>query len=371
MKLLFLTVMPSPYQRELFARLNAEADLDAEVLYFTAMASDRDWQDPRLSDFEEVIPGKTLQFLGPSAHWNPSAVSKIKACDADLVIVSDYSAPTAQVVMRFLARKGRPFVFWGEVPGFSKRSKVGNWIRAQLQSPLKQSEGIAAIGEKAVEKYAELFPGKPIFNIPYFCDLARYEDARATSRLDKSEEVEILFSGQLIDRKGVDVLLAAFVRAADKDPRLRLRLLGSGPERSRYTGIVPDHLSNRVDFMGHIEPENLPSVFAKADIFCLPSRHDGWGIVVNEALGAGLPILVSDAVGAGRDLVQDGVSGFITPVGDVSALADAISQLSGDKALRLKMADKSSELAKAWGLDEGVRRWRQAASSILDSRTAA
>lgn len=371
MKLLFLTVMPSPYQRELFARLNAEADLDVEVLYFTAMASDRDWRDPRLSDFEEVLAGRTLQFLGPSAHWNPSVRSKIKASDADLVIISDYSAPTAQVAMRFLAREGRPFLFWGEVPGFSKRSEVGNWIRSQLQSPLKQSRGIAAIGEKAVEKYAELFPNMPVFNIPYFCDLTRYENARAMPRVSESKEVEILFSGQLIDRKGVDVLLDAFMQAADKNPGLRLRLLGSGPERSRYAAMVPDHLSSRVNFMGHVEPENLPSVFAKADIFCLPSRHDGWGIVVNEALGAGLPILVSDAVGAGRDLVEDGTNGFITPVGDVSALADVISCLADDEALRENMAAKSSELAKTWGLDEGVRRWRQAACSILENHTSA
>ncbi len=365
MKLLFLTVMPSPYQRELFATLDAEADLEIEVLYFTAMSSDRDWQNPRLNDFEEVMEGWTLQFIGSSAHWNPSVVSKIKASDADLVIISDYSAPTAQVAMRFLERENRPFVFWGEVPGFSKRGMIGNWIRAQLQAPLKNASGFAAIGEKAVEKYSELFPGKPIFNIPYFCDLARFVDARSANSLDKEVEVEVLFSGQLIDRKGVDVLLAAFARVATCNPKLRLRLLGSGPERARYLSLVPEHLSGRVDFMGHVEPVELPALFARASIFCLPSRHDGWGVVVNEALGAGLPMIVSSSVGAGRDLVRDGCNGFITPTEDVDALADAISRLAGDRALRAKMAEQSRTLAKSWGLDEGAKRWKSAASTVL------
>lgn len=365
MKLLFLTVMPSPYQRELFARLNSEAGLDVAVMYFTGSASDRDWQAPNLSDFEEILPGRTLQFLGPSAHWNPGVIQKIRSAGADLVIVSDYSAPTAQVAMRFLARSGQPFLFWGEIPGFSKRGRFGTWLRAKLQDPICDASGVAAIGKWAVERYAELFPGKPLFNIPYFCDLTPYEAARAFVAGKESQEVEILFSGQLIDRKGVDVLLAAFARAASGNPRLRLRLLGSGPEKARYLSLVPQELSTRVEFMGHVEPAELPAVFAQASIFCLPSRHDGWGVVINEALGAGLPIIVSNSVGAGHDLVRDGHNGIITSTEDVDALADAISRLGGDSALRAEMARRSQAMAKSWGLDEGARRWKTAAETVL------
>ncbi|GAA0761635.1 glycosyltransferase involved in cell wall biosynthesis [Erythromicrobium ramosum] len=370
MKLLFLTVMPAPYQRELLAAVNKHPDIRAEVRYFTAMSKDRDWHDPSLSSSEAVMPGSTLHRLGASAHWNHSVISEIKASHADLVVVSDYSALTAQLAMRYLAATRRPFMFWGEVPGFSRRGAIGSWLRSRLQDPIHSAAGIAAIGTVAAEAYRGLFPGKPVFNIPYFCDLSRFEGARSARSPNLRGDIVILFSGQLIDRKGVDVLLAAFNAVADRNPKLRLRILGSGPERERYRALVSPHVKDRVDFVGHKEPCELPDEFSQADVFCLPSRHDGWGVVINEALGAGLPIIVSDTVGAGRDLVRDGHNGMVTPVEDISALADALLRIGSDHDVRFKMAANSRELAKSWGLEEGARRWLEAAQSVLAASPA-
>ena len=368
MKVLFLTVMPSPYQRELFAAINSLDNIRAEVRYFTAMSKDRDWRHPSLSSTEAVMPGITLHCLGASAHWNASVISEIEASRADLVVASDYSAPTVQLAMRYLAATRRPFMFWGEVPGFSRRGAIGSWLRSRLQAPIHSAAGIAAIGTVAAEAYQALFPSKPVFNIPYFCDLSRFEAARSARLPNLTGHITILFSGQLIDRKGVDVLLAAFNIAVARNRKLRLRLLGSGPERERYRAFVSANIADHVEFIGHKDPSELPDEFVQADMFCLPSRHDGWGVVVNEALGAGLPIIVSDAVGAGRDLVRDGYNGVVTPAEDVNALADALLRIGGDDDLRLRMAQNSRELAKSWGLEEGARRWVQVAQSVLASR---
>lgn len=371
MKVLFLTVMPAPYQRELFAAVNRLPNIRAEVRYFTAMSKDRDWRDPSLSSSEAVMPGTTLDRLGASAHWNHTVISEIKASQADLVVVSDYSAPTAQLAMRYLAASRRSFMFWGEVPGFSRRGLIGSWLRSRLQDPIHSAAGIAAIGTLAAEAYRGLFPGKPVFNIPYFCDLSRFEVARSARVSNLTGDIVILFSGQLIDRKGVDVLLAAFNAAATRNPKLRLRLLGSGPERERYRALVSADIADRVEFVGHKDPSELPDEFARADVFCLPSRHDGWGVVVNEALGAGLPIIVSDAVGAGRDLVRDGYNGMVTPAEDINALADALLRIGDDNDLRSKMAENSRELAKSWGIEEGAHRWVEAAQNVLSASPAA
>lgn len=370
-KLQFLTVMPSPYQRQLFAAMARAPGISVDVAYFTSGAHDREWQAPDLLGHEAVMAGRTLNWLGPSAHWNPDVVGRITAARADLVVISDYSAPTAQVAMRHLARKGLPFVFWGEVPGFSARGAIGRFLRRRLQSPLRGAAGIAGIGEVAVEAYRELFPEKPVFNIPYFCDLAPFRSAARAQAGATKDTVDILFSGQMIARKGVDLLITAFAQVAHAHPKLRLLLLGNGPERERFAAMVPEGLSSRVLFLGHREPAELPSVFAAAEIFCLPSRHDGWGVVVNEALGAGLPIVVSDAVGAGRDLVVHGRNGFVFPSGDVPAMALALDALAGDAALRQAMSDEASRMAGLWDLDEGVRRWREAAAQVLDGGRAA
>src|SRR5262249_3117283 len=120
--------------------------------------------------------------------------------------------------------------------------------------------------------------------------------------------------------------------------------------------LIPAKLSNRIYFLGFKQPAELPLIFAAADIFVLPSRHDGWGVVVNEALGAGLPMIVSDRVGA-CDLVEDGAKGLITCAGDVEELADALLQLGLSQEMRRSFAAASTERATKWDLDEGVRRW--------------
>ena len=366
MKLLFLTVMPSPYQRQLFRAIDALPDIDLSVLYFTAGAHDREWKRPDLYPFEQVLPGRTLTWLGPSAHWNPAVMDRIATIDPDLVVVSDYSALTAQLAMRRLRRRRTPFLFWGEVPGFSNRGRVGRSIRAILQAPLDHAAGIVGIGSVAADAYRHLVPGKPVFNIPYFCDLAPYRAARQTAGANRTS-VDILFSGQLIARKGLDVLIRAFNEIAPAHPAARLRVLGAGPGRQMYESMVAEAVRDRVIFMGHQDPADLPAIFATADIFCLPSRHDGWGVVVNEALGAGLPIVASSATGAAHDLVTEGTNGFITPTDDVAALTDALRRLVADDRLRHRMAQASLDAAGRWGVEEGARRWQDVATRTLSA----
>ncbi|OSQ53505.1 glycosyltransferase family 4 protein [Marivita geojedonensis] len=367
MKLLFLTVIPSPYQRQLFSTIASSGEVEIKVFYYASSASDRQWKRPDFFDYERVLPGYSKDILGATTYWNPSANSEVKKFAPDVVIVSDYSSLTAQVVMRGLAKQDVPMIYWGEVPGFSKRGAIGRKARQLLQTPLRRAAAIAGIGEVAVEAYEKLFPDKPTLNIPYFCDLEPFQQARSKATRNK-QTVDVLFSGQMIERKGVDILLAAFDRIARRRPNLRLVLLGNGPEKERYYASVLAELRDRVLFLGHKDPEDLPSVFASADIFCLPSRHDGWGVVVNEALGAGLPIVVSDAVGAGRDLVSQGVNGFITPAQDARALSKALEKLAIDPDLRCDMARASSLAAKSWGVDEGARRWIAAAREVLSRR---
>jgi glycosyltransferase involved in cell wall biosynthesis len=369
LKILFLTVIPTPYQRDLFQEIAATGAVDLQVLYYKAGAHDREWDSPDLLPFERILEGRTMTALGPSAHWNPKVMAEIDKFSADLVVISDYSALTAQMVMRRLGREGRPFIFWGEVPGFSRRGLLGSMVRRRLQAPLAKAEAIVGIGSVATDAYKKLFPHKPIFDIPYFCNLARFRAARDVAPIE-SDVINVLFSGQMIERKGVPILLAAFAQVARKHPKLRLMLLGNGPEKEAYQALVAEGLRERVIFLGHKDPKDLPSVFAEAHVFCLPSRHDGWGVVVNEALGAGLPIIVSDAVGSGPDLVKVGENGFITADGDVKALAKALDEISGNVAVRENMAKMSQVLSREWDVDEGGRRWVETATTILSQRRA-
>lgn len=347
--------MPSPYQRELFEALRAGGHMDIRVLYCTRDAHDRDWSAVPLHGYERILPGRTIGLLGPSAHFNPGIVEILRNDPSDLFVLGDYSAPTTQIAMRYLTARRKRWVFWGELPGFRKRGPLAGLLRRQLQRPIGHgAAAIAAIGSLAAEAYRALFPALPVFNIPYFCDLDRFRTAKR-GRSGHST-VQVLFSGQLIERKGVDVLIRAFIQVATKVPDLHLQLLGTGPARDSLAALIPDGLKSRIHFIGFRQPAALPEIFASADIFALPSRHDGWGVVVNEALGAGLPIIVSDRVGA-RDLVENGYNGLIVRAGEVASLADALLKLGQSAELRRSFGSGSAERATRYGLDEGVRRW--------------
>jgi glycosyltransferase involved in cell wall biosynthesis len=254
------------------------------------------------------------------------------------------------------------------MPGFCARGRLGNLMRKQLQHPIaKGAAAIAAMGSEAVEVYRAVFPRIPVFNLPYFCDLERFSIAAAQRESRQKRTIDILFSGQLIERKGVDVLIAAFAKIAHRVPELRVQLLGTGPALLSLTKLVPIELRDRVQFLGFKQPNALPEIFAAADAFVLPSRHDGWGVVVNEALGAGLPIIVSDRVGA-RELVKHGCNGLITRAGDVESLASALLRLGQSAELRKSYGHSSRAKAVDWGLDQGVKRWIELYDQVMAAR---
>ena len=121
---LFLTVMPSPYQRELFHALHSDGRMEIRVLYCAQVAHDRNWSIPALNRYEEILPGKTIGWLGPSAHFNPGIIKVLRNDASDLFVLGDYSAPTTQIAMRYLTWQGKPWVFWGEIPGLRQ---CGSW----------------------------------------------------------------------------------------------------------------------------------------------------------------------------------------------------------------------------------------------------
>ena len=118
-------------------------------------------------------------------------------------------------------------------------------------------------------------------------------------------------------------------------------LAGSGPEEARLRALAGPN----VRFLGHVDRDDLPALYAEADVFVMPSRSEQWGMALNEAALAGLPLVSTDAAGAAHELIEDGANGFRLPAGDVEALRDALLRLTEDPELRAQMGARSRELA--------------------------
>ncbi len=127
---------------------------------------------------------------------------------------------------------------------------------------------------------------------------------------------------------------------------------------------LPPEVRSRIEYAGFQAPDDLPRFFAQADVFVLPSRYDGWGVVVNQALGAGLPIICSDQVGAGCDLVTEGENGRLFSAGDPEQLRAAMQHFLDDSTRIDRYGEVSRARAPQWQPAEGAAKWVAALQSI-------
>jgi glycosyltransferase involved in cell wall biosynthesis len=150
---------------------------------------------------------------------------------------------------------------------------------------------------------------------------------------------------------------ARILRKSVADP-FTIMMVGSGELEHELRNYCREHSLNNVVFTGFVNQSDLVDYYSAADVFVLPSEVEPWGLAVNEAMCAGLPIVASREVGCAPDLIQDGVNGYTLPAGDVEGLARALQLLITDKELRLRQGRASLERMEQWGFRsclDGIR----------------
>ncbi len=365
MKVTFLTVMPSPYVQDFFAAMDMDPRIDLRVLYLEQEAPDTHWGEQEMPRYAKVLPGRWVGFRGARIHINPSVRRELAENPADLVIVAGYVGLTNQIAMRFLSRNRAAWAFWGEIPGFQSRGWLGTKLRRLAQHPLKSAAGIAAVGSHAVCAYRDLMvemncPDTPIHNLPYHCDLTQYIEADKARREPFSgtdRPLRFLYCGQLIKRKGVDLLLEAFARLINEGENATLTFAGEGPLREELEASLSPAVSEKVDFLGFCPVDDLPVIFSESDVFLLPSRHDGWGVVVNQAVAAGMPVIATDQVGAANDLLIPCENGFRIEAESSTAIYEAMKYFIVNPESVVAFAERSREIAETVSLECAVNDW--------------
>jgi len=172
--------------------------------------------------------------------------------------------------------------------------------------------------------------------VPEPIELERWTDALRSAQELPREAPSLLCVAHLYPRKDVATLLAAMARL-DRDAVLRVA--GAGPELPRLRRIARRlRLGKRVEFLGHVPFARLAAEYRRADVFCLPSRQEGFGIVFLEAMAAGIPIVAGRAP-AVVELLGDGEYGVLVTPGDPPALAEAVDRLLSDPEERRRLAD--------------------------------
>lgn len=378
-----LTNVPSPYQVELFSAIAVRPEMNLSIRYMRQSSTAGVAASGR-------SPGTTLRGLGPRSwrdelRLHPQAVRECLFGRYDCYVLSGLMNSVTFLACSLVLRLRREaWCVWLERPRPRSASWRSGWLvrgparwlrNLHVRQVLLNCRRVIGIGRLAAEEYsaAGVPPGR-IGVLPYCCDVSRFAPAeqgprdQIRQRMNLAGRVVFLFSGQLVDRKGVDTLLCAFRQIADSAPDSVLLILGDGALRETLQASVPAGLASRVQFRGHIPQAELPDYFRAADVFVFPSRHDGWGVVINEACGAALPIIASRQTGAARDLVVDGVNGFQVECDDADELAVRMTQLARDPDLRREYGTKSRELVEPFTVTSGAQKFLSEMQELAATR---
>jgi glycosyltransferase involved in cell wall biosynthesis len=288
-------------------------------------------------------------------------VECLDAIDPDAVALPGWSDPGALFALEWCGMRRRPAILMCDSTYIdSPRFVPTEWVKKIILT------GVAAAfasGARSID-YLELL-GIPRERIATGYDVVDNqhfrEGAQAARANSNAERVRLglpteygLFVGRLVEKKNVAGLIRAYAiyrKAAGQESALHLVIAGEGELGSALRAQAAEvGLEQYVHFFGHADYSNLPALYGLAQFLVLPSIVEQWGLVVNEAIASGLPVLVSNRSGASADLVEEGRNGFVFDPEDTCALAEKFRQLAARDQLE-RFGRRSEEIAADWDLD--------------------
>ena len=347
-RIVLLTEIPAPFRNEPFSALAAEQGIDLHVLFLAVADPRRSYRlYPEEMRFAwRVLPGRGVMRGGFWAVANLGVLGALLRLRPDVVVVGGWNQPAFWQAALYAKVLRRPLVTWVESTARDRRRGRGP-LELAKRAILAASAAFLVPGRASADYVRSLgiAPSRVVV-APNAVDASIFGEGVAAA-LPRRDELRralgltrftALYVGRLAPEKGLAALLAA-VRELDLD----VVLVGSGPLAAELRAAAPAN----VRLAGQVDRDGLVRWYAAADAFVLPSNSEPWGMVLNEAAAAGLPIVASEAAGAAWDLVDDGVNGYRFPAGDSGALASALARVAGDPGLRAGARVRSRQLASA------------------------
>lgn len=405
-KLAYLVSHPIQYQAPLLRRIAQEPDIDLTV-YFGSDFSLRaykdegfgvgvEWDVPLVEGYKhEFLPvlrdTKTTTVTSP---MNRGLWRRLQGLDGehatgerfDALWVHGYSTVNAIHGMMAAKSLGIPVLLRAE-SWLKDRERRGTTLMAKevFFAGLRQFvDAVLPIGTLNAA-YWSYYLGEtvPQFLMPYAVDNEYFQRRSAEARAGRAAlQAElgiengrpvVLFASKLQHRKRCEDLVSAYAtlcREGTAWGRPYLLIVGDGEERKALERQVADAGLEDVRFCGFRNQSELPRFFDLASVFVLPSRHEPWGLIVNEVMNAGRAVIVSDDVGCHPDLIRDGVEGRLFPAGDVAGLTRALDGVLESADVAAAMGERARQRIAQWGFDEDVQGLRRALAAVTRKITA-
>ncbi len=395
LRVAYLLSHPIQYQSPLLRLLAQQPELELTVLYTSdfSVRSYHDkgfgaavqWDVPLLGGYpHEFLPrlldGQDVSFFRP---LNRGIYRRLWQGQFDVLWIHGYATLNSWMAMVAAKMLGIPVLLRTDStlidhPRGPAKLAVKNLFFRILR---RFTYGVLSVGQRNTEYWRHhLGVDIPVFSIPYAVDNAFFQErCRAASatreRLRQELGLEanrpvLLFASKLLARKCCIDLVDAYLEVVRRlkledgsQPSPYLLIVGEGEQRPQIEARLQQASAEEregVRLLGFRNQSELPRFYDLCDVFVLPSIHEPWGLVVNEAMNAAKAIVVSDQVGCQPDLVQDGDNGLVYPARNVEALADALASVLADPAVYRKMGERSLERIQSFSFEANVRGLMQA-----------
>lgn len=351
MKILYLTNLPSPYRVKFFSELGKLCELT--VIYERKSASDRDskWHVEADRTYTEVyLEGYEI---GTDNSCNFKILKYLNK-SYDHVVVGMYSTVTAMIAIEYMKLRHIPFVISTD-GGFIKEESTAKFYlkkhfisaaNAWLSTGKATTDYFTHYGAKLNRIFCYPFTSlyeQEILKVP----LSEEQKCLIRSKLGMTENKIILTVGRFIPSKGFDILLKA---CAGVDSKIGIYIVGGKPTKE-YLSMQKDLELSQVHFVDFMRKEDLNWYYKASDLFVLPTRTDVWGLVINEAMAYGLPVITTNSCIAGRELVEKGINGYLYEAEDINELNRLMTLLCSDNNDFKKMGLNSLQKIKSYTIE--------------------
>lgn len=384
LRLAVVAQFPIHYHLPLYRAMTADPHIDAHIMFMQRAWSESGY-DPEIGGkvdwgvpLFEGYPYRVFRNLSPARNgegfWkfiNPGLVWRILTGPYDAVYIHGHNHLTHVLCMIAARLGGKRLVLRNIAYNLGERPASKRYLRAVLYRLLYAlPQACLHIGAYNRQYYkdfgvpdARLVYGPHIVDNPFFADQAEQLRGRRGELMSEfgiaPGHKVILYAAKFLPKKQPLRLIEAFA-CARLGEGWTLLMVGEGPLRAAAEACAARYGECSIVFAGFYDQGRIGRAYAVADMVVLPSAYqETWGLVINEALNFGCPVVVSDRVACGPDLVAD-KCGLIVPHDDTAALAAALASLAGDEPLRLKFGARATAVIKDWNVDAYMAGLRQA-----------
>ena len=352
-RLVIITEIISPYRIPLFNALAQRGNVDLHVLFLAETDPElRQWKvyKDEIKFSYQVLRSWRKQIGRHNVLLNSGVAQALRDSSPGVILCGGYNYAASWQSLLWARVRGVPFLLWSES---SARDLRTGWPPVELLKAefLKQCSGFVVPGRSAREylrlqkiREERIFTAVNAVDNDLFAqssECARSNVSQLRAELKLSQRY-FLFVGRLVREKGVFELLSAFAKLeVPLREQAGLVFLGDGNCRQELEEQASQISPGAIKFIGFAQRNQLPTYYALAEVLVLPTYTDTWGLVVNEGMACGLPIIVSEAAGCVADLVTDDWNGLVIPARDELALRSAMRRLATNPSFRNEAGSNS------------------------------